>query len=110
MQAQLDTLQKQIRNIEEWIFKKDRQQISFPIDQTSLKIINENNNKIAIGGIYLSITGVNPATEIGYGTWTQVAVNQVLRGTTGASGGTGSNVGITTGVSTYLINVWLRQS
>ena len=35
---------------------------------------------IPIGGIYLSTTGVNPATELGYGTWTQVAQGLFLVG------------------------------
>ncbi len=35
---------------------------------------------IPIGGIYLSTTGVNPATELGYGTWNQVAQGQFLVG------------------------------
>ena len=110
MQDQINTLQAQINDIQEWMFKKERQQISFPIDQTSLSIINKDNGKIAIGGIYLSTTGANPATELGYGIWSAVANGQVLKGTTGASGGTGAAVGITTGASTYLINVWLRNS
>jgi len=110
MQQQIDNLQNQMQELLAWKADKMRQQISFPIDQTSLRIINENNGKIGIGGIYLSTTGVNPATELGYGTWSAVANNQVLRGTTGASGGTGANVGDTTGVTTYLINVWLRSS
>ena len=27
-------------------------------------------SRIAIGGLYLNVTGVNPAVELGYGTWT----------------------------------------
>jgi hypothetical protein len=34
----------------------------------------------AVGSIYLNITGVNPATELGYGTWTQVAKGMMLVG------------------------------
>jgi hypothetical protein len=37
---------------------------------------------IQVGGIYLNMTGVNPATELGYGTWTQVAQGQILVGDT----------------------------
>ena len=33
-----------------------------------------------VGSIYLNITGVNPATELGYGTWTQVAKGLPLVG------------------------------
>ena len=110
MQEQINNLQRQISELLDWKAEKMRQQISFPIDQTSLKIINENNGQIGIGGLYLSTTGVNPATELGYGTWSLVADGQVLKGTTGSGGGTGALVGSGTGASTYLINVWLRQS
>jgi hypothetical protein len=34
----------------------------------------------AVGAVYLSVTGVNPATELGYGSWTQVAQGQFLVG------------------------------
>ena len=34
----------------------------------------------AIGGIYLNVTGVNPNTELGYGTWVQVAKGNYLVG------------------------------
>ena len=33
-----------------------------------------------VGAIYLSVTGVNPNTELGYGTWTQVARGEYLVG------------------------------
>lgn len=35
---------------------------------------------VLIGGIYLNITGADPNTELGYGTWTQVAKGQFLVG------------------------------
>jgi hypothetical protein len=37
-----------------------------------------------VGGIYLNITGVNPAIELGYGTWTQIAGGRMLVGQTSA--------------------------
>lgn len=33
-----------------------------------------------VGGIYTNITGVNPATELGYGTWVALAAGRVLVG------------------------------
>jgi hypothetical protein len=33
-----------------------------------------------VGAYYLSSTGINPATELGYGTWTQVAQGLFLVG------------------------------
>ena len=33
-----------------------------------------------VGALYLNITGVNPGTELGYGTWTQVAQGRVIVG------------------------------
>lgn len=40
------------------------------------------NEPLPIGAIYLNITGVDPGTELGYGTWTQVAQGQFLVGAT----------------------------
>lgn len=40
----------------------------------------DGSEAFPIGGIYLNVTGVNPATELGYGTWTQVAQGQILVG------------------------------
>lgn len=34
----------------------------------------------AIGGIYINVTGVNPATELGYGTWSAFGAGRVLVG------------------------------
>jgi hypothetical protein len=31
-----------------------------------------------VGSIYLNVTGVNPAIELGYGTWVQVAQGMLL--------------------------------
>lgn len=33
-----------------------------------------------IGAVYLNVTGVNPATELGYGTWSQIAQGKFLVG------------------------------
>lgn len=33
-----------------------------------------------IGAVYLNVTGVNPSTELGYGTWSQTAQGQMLVG------------------------------
>lgn len=33
-----------------------------------------------VGCVYINITGVNPATELGYGTWSQIAQGQMLIG------------------------------
>lgn len=40
----------------------------------------EVETPIPVGGIYLSTTGTDPATELGYGTWTQVAKGEFLVG------------------------------
>jgi hypothetical protein len=37
-------------------------------------------SRIAVGGYYFNSTGVDPNTELGYGTWTQVAQGQFLVG------------------------------
>lgn len=109
MQQEIEILKKQIEELQNWKAEKMRQQISFPIDQTSLRIINENNGKIAVGGIYLSISGTNPAISLGYGTWSIVANNQILLGiNSGTGGSTGGAVGNTGGVTTYTVYHWLR--
>jgi hypothetical protein len=33
-----------------------------------------------VGGVYINVTGVNPATELGYGTWSRIAEGQMLIG------------------------------
>ena len=35
---------------------------------------------IAVGGVYINTTNVNPATELGYGVWTAIADGKVLVG------------------------------
>ena len=39
-----------------------------------------------VGALYLNITGVNPGTELGYGTWTQVAQGRVIVGQNSGDG------------------------
>jgi hypothetical protein len=34
----------------------------------------------AVGGIYINVTGTNPATELGYGTWSAFGAGKVLVG------------------------------
>jgi len=34
----------------------------------------------AVGGVYMNITGTNPNTELGYGTWSRIAEGQMLVG------------------------------
>jgi hypothetical protein len=45
-----------------------------------------------VGALYLSVTNTNPATSLGYGTWSQVAQGLLLIGQTGAQTG-GQQVG-----------------
>jgi len=33
-----------------------------------------------VGAVYLNVTGTNPATELGYGSWSQIAQGQALFG------------------------------
>lgn len=39
-----------------------------------------SGGSFAVGGIYISITGNNPSTELGYGTWAAFGTGQVLVG------------------------------
>ena len=45
-----------------------------------IKVTNPAEDAFPVGAIYLNITGVNPNTELGYGTWTQVAQGLFLVG------------------------------
>lgn len=31
----------------------------------------ESSSEIPVGGVYMNVTGINPATELGYGTWSE---------------------------------------
>ena len=35
---------------------------------------------IPVGGVYISVTSANPATMLGYGTWTAIGAGRVLIG------------------------------
>jgi hypothetical protein len=47
-----------------------------------LDYIEENlgGEAFKVGGVYINVTGVNPATELGYGTWSQISQGQFLVG------------------------------
>lgn len=65
---------------------------------------------IAVGGIYINTTNVNPATELGYGTWSALSSGKVLVnyksgdsdfGTMGATGGEKTHVLTTTEIPSH---------
>jgi len=44
------------------------------------EIVGADGEAFKVGGYYFNNTGVNPNTELGYGTWTQVAQGLLLIG------------------------------
>ena len=52
------------------------------------------SNAFPVGAVYLSVTGVNPATELGYGTWSQIAQGQFLVGFKAADADFGTVEGV----------------
>jgi hypothetical protein len=43
-------------------------------------IVEMDPQAFPIGAVYLSVSGINPATELGYGTWVQISQGQFLVG------------------------------
>lgn len=61
------------------------QQIKFPLDATSKNILRQFFESLTpqafpIGTIYTSVVSTNPATTLGYGTWTAFASGRTLVG------------------------------
>lgn len=114
MQEQINQLQNSINELLKWKEDRLQQQIAYPIDNISMDIINKNNGKIAIGGIYLSTSSTNPSTSLGYGSWLAVGDGKLLQGITSGTGGTTGIIvatsGATTIASTYTTYYWLRIS
>lgn len=61
------------------------QQIKFPLDATSKNILKQyfeslTSQAFPVGAIYTSVVSTNPATTLGYGTWTAFASGRTLVG------------------------------
>lgn len=61
------------------------QQIKFPLDATSKNILKQYFESLTpqafpIGAIYTSVVSTNPATILGYGTWTAFGAGRTLVG------------------------------
>ena len=57
-----------------------------------------------VGGVYINTTGTNPATELGYGTWTQTARGRTILGE-GTSDVAYTTGGATGGASTHTLTL-----
>lgn len=61
------------------------QQIKFPLDATSKNILKQyfeslTSQAFPVGAVYTSVVSTNPATTLGYGTWTAFASGRTLVG------------------------------
>lgn len=114
MEEQINQLQDKINELMNWKIEKERQQISFPLDKISQDILSPSLGSIAVGGLYLSTSGTNPISSLGYGTWTIVGTGNVLEGINTGTGGTTGTILATAGATnvktTYKVYFWLRQA
>lgn len=71
------------RQIDEINAKLERvNQVTFldPISQNIIRNFVGTNQAFPIGGIFISVVSTNPATLLGYGTWTAFGAGKVLVG------------------------------
>ena len=68
------------RVIRQFLLKDDYTKYTTKGEQIDSPTIPHVHQAFPVGSIYLNVTGVNPAIELGYGTWTQVAKGVPLVG------------------------------
>ena len=49
-------------------------------------VAGEGGQAFPVGAVYFNITGTNPNTELGYGTWSQIAQGQFIVGQSSGDG------------------------
>lgn len=82
MEERLQQLEQQVQQLLTHPTNSATQQLKYPLDYTSQQIIKQfiTTQAFPVGAIYTNVTGTNPATELGYGTWSAFGAGQVLVG------------------------------
>lgn len=79
----MDQLKKDQKDLLKWKEDRIHQQITSPIDLVSQEILGKEVGSapaFPVGSIYIAVVATNPATLLGYGTWTAFGTGRTLVG------------------------------